>query len=53
MAGHELFAVIFIFAAVIFAYVGMAMQFGLDEAIANKIVEFVDKRINKQKNEET
>ncbi len=49
MTGNQLFAVIFIFTAMFGLYVCTALEFGVLDAIANKIVELVDAHINKQK----
>lgn len=49
MTGSQLFAVIFIFIAMFGAYICIALEFGVLDAIVNKIVELIDAHINKQK----
>lgn len=49
MAGNELFAVIFIFTAMVGAYTCIFLDLGGHKILANKIVELIDSRNKKKK----
>ena len=49
MAGHELFAVLFIFIAMFGLYISMFFELGGDKALGKVIVRIVESRNNKQK----
>lgn len=49
MTGSELFAVLFLFTFMFGAYICIALEYGVLEAIVNKIIELVEARRNKKK----